>query len=41
MEEIPMSVVRVVVFETPIAWNAFIKVFRGSAKPVFKEFKKE
>ncbi len=36
-----MSVVRVMVFENPITWNEFIKVFRGSAKPVFKKFKKE
>ncbi|MBV41117.1 MAG: hypothetical protein QF603_18055 [Alphaproteobacteria bacterium] len=36
-----MSVVRVMVFENPITWNEFMKVFRGSAKPVFKKFKKE
>ena len=36
-----MSVVRVMVFENPITWNEFMKVFRGSAEPVFKKFKGE
>ena len=36
-----MSVMRVMVFENPLRWNEFMKVFRGSAEPVFKKFKKE
>ena len=36
-----MSVMRVMVFENPITWNEFMKVFRQTAKPVFKKFKKE
>ena len=36
-----MSVMRVMVFENPIRWNEFMKVFRGSAEPVFKKFKRE
>ena len=36
-----MSVMRVMVFEGPLSWNEFMKVFRGSAEPVFKKFKRE
>ena len=35
-----MSVMRVMVFENPLRWNEFMKVFRGSAEPVFKKFKR-
>ena len=36
-----MSVMRVMVFENPLRWTEFMKVFRGSAEPVFKKFKRE
>ena len=36
-----MSVMRVMVFENPLSWTEFMKVFRGSAEPVFKKFKSE
>ncbi len=36
-----MSVMRVMVFESPLTWNEFMKVFRQTAEPVFKKFKKE
>ena len=36
-----MSVMRVMVFESPLTWNEFMKVFRRDAEPVFKKFKKE
>ena len=36
-----MSVMRVMVFENPLRWTQFMKVFRGTAEPVFKKFKRE
>ena len=36
-----MSEKRVMVFESPLTWNEFMKVFRRDAEPVFKKFKKE
>jgi hypothetical protein len=36
-----MSIMRVMVFESPLTWNEFMKIFRRDAEPVFKKFKRE
>jgi len=36
-----MNVMRVMVFESPLTWNEFMKIFRRDAEPAFKKFKRE
>ena len=36
-----MNVMRVMVFESPLTWTEFMKIFRRDVEPIFKKFKRE